>query len=75
MESINRLGMLYQMSWIDAHICSDVRGPVSRSFTFIMCLSMGLASEEFPGQSRTGMFLLAKKAIVEADLWQGHAEK
>ena len=30
MESINRqyteLEMLYQMSWIDAHICSDVRG-------------------------------------------------
>jgi len=29
---------------------------------------MGLASGEFPGQPRTGTFLLAKKAIVEADL-------
>jgi len=31
---------------------------------------MGLASGEFPGQSRAGTVLLAKKAIVEADLWQ-----
>jgi len=46
---------------------------LSRGFTFIMChkFSMGLASGEFPGQSRTCTFLLAKKAIVEADLWQG----
>ena len=69
--------MVYQMSWIDANICSDVRGPISRGFAFIMChkFSMGLASGEFPGQSRTGTFLLAKKAIVEADLCQVHAEK
>jgi len=39
--------------------------------------SIGLASGEFAGHSRTGTFLLVKKAIVEADLWQGRgrAEK
>jgi len=37
--------------------------------------SIGLASGEFVGHSRTYTFLLVNKAIVKANLWQDYAEK